>query len=79
MKRMGFRRLLAWLTSFLRASRDGITKHRGMVEKSASPALIFIAVTLFLILAILEVDQHRVELSTIGAISSKDGVWLIGP
>jgi hypothetical protein len=40
---------------------------------SASPILIFAAVTLFLILAILEIDLHRDELRALGLLSRDEG------
>jgi hypothetical protein len=44
-----------------------------MAGISVSPLLIFVAITLFLILAIIEIDQHRDELRAIGVIVG-DGV-----
>jgi hypothetical protein len=48
---------------------------------SASPTLIFVAITLFLILAILEIDLHRDELRALGLIAGEEGIVpsLAGP
>jgi hypothetical protein len=48
-------------------------KHGGTTELSASPTLVFTAVTLVLFLTILEIDLHRDELRELGFIfSDKD-------
>ena len=50
-------------------------------ETSASPALMYAAITLFLILAILEIDLHREELEALGLIPREEGAGpaLAGP
>ena len=52
-----------------------------MIEASASPILTFVAITLFLILAMLEIDLHRDELRALGLIGGEDGVVpsFVGP
>jgi hypothetical protein len=45
-----------------------------MTEASASPILTFMAITLFLILTILEVDLHRDELRVLGLVGQEGGV-----
>ena len=73
MQRESIWRLYAKLISFHRAARELVSKHGGTIELSASPALVFTAVTLILFLTILEVDLHRDELRELGFIfSDKD-------
>jgi len=52
-----------------------------MTGTSASPVLIFAAVTLLLILAILEIDLHRDELRALGLIFGEEGIVssFVGP
>jgi hypothetical protein len=45
-----------------------------MTGTSASPTLVFTATVLFLILAILEIDQHRDELRALGLIGGDEGI-----
>ncbi|MEH2484056.1 hypothetical protein V1282_007413 [Nitrobacteraceae bacterium AZCC 2146] len=73
MQTASFWRLYARLTAFFRPARSGKFKPRDMAGISVSPLLIFVAITLFLILAIIEIDQHRDELRAIGVIVG-DGV-----
>jgi len=42
----------------------------GSADTSASPLLIFIAIFLFLMLSILEIDLHRDELRTLGLVGA---------
>lgn len=79
MKRTCFLRLYAWLTSPFRTSRDGMSNRRRAAERSASPFLVFVAIILFLILAIIEFDRYRDALRAIGIIFNEDGVWPISP
>jgi hypothetical protein len=73
MQRESIWRLCARLVSFHRAARERVSKHEGTTELSASPTLVFTAVTLVLILTILEIDLHRDELRELGFIfSDKD-------
>jgi len=44
-----------------------------MTEIPGSPILVFSAITLFLILAILEIDLHRDELRALGFLAGEDG------
>ena len=41
---------------------------RGSADRSASPLLIFIALFLFLVLSIFEIDLHRDELQALGLV-----------
>jgi len=54
--------------SLWRSVRDAIPPHRDDVPAEASPFLIYIAVVLVFILAILEVDAHRGELESLGLL-----------
>ena len=56
--------------SLWRSLRDAIPPHRDDVPAEASPSLIFTAVVLVLLLAILEVDAHRGELESLGLLGS---------
>ena len=67
-------RLYARLISLHRAACIRIAAQRQSAETSASPALMYASITLFLILAILEIDLHRDELEALGLIQSEDGV-----
>jgi hypothetical protein len=80
MQRQSFWRLYAWLISLHRAARIRIFAQE-MSGTSASPTLIFAATVLFLILAILEVDQHRGELRALGLVVGEEGVVpsFVGP
>ena len=66
MKRHDLSKLYAWLIAFRwdspirRPAQDGTTE--------TSPILLFVAVTLILILAILEIDLHRAELRLLGLL-----------
>jgi hypothetical protein len=53
-----------------RSVRDTISPHRDGVPAEASPFLIYSAVVLALLLAILEVDAHRGELESLGLLES---------
>jgi hypothetical protein len=58
---------LIWLWRWL---RDSIPPHHGDVPAEASPILIYAAVVLAFLLAILEVDAHRGELEALGLSGS---------
>jgi hypothetical protein len=58
------------LISLWRSVRDTISPHRDGVPAQASPFLIYSAVVLALLLAILEVDAHRGELESLGLLES---------
>ncbi len=80
MQRQSFWRLYAWLISLQRVARIRISAQE-MTGTSASPMLIFTAVVLFLILAILEIDQHRDELRALGLIGGEGDIVssFVGP
>jgi len=75
-----FHRLFAWLVSlrlaaWIRTSAQGKT-----IEASSSQILTFTAITLFLMLAILEIDLHRDELRVLGLVGEEDAVSpFVGP
>jgi len=77
----GFWRLHAWLISLHRTAYDRLSAQGKMPGTSASPTLIFTATALFLILAILEIDQHRDELRALGLIGGDEGIMssFVGP
>lgn len=58
------------LISLWRTFRDAISPHRDAVAARASPSLVYTAVVLALLLAILEVDAHRGELESLGLLGS---------
>ena len=58
------------LISMWRSLRDAIPPHQDNVPAEASPALIYAAIVLAFLLAILEVDAHRVELEALGLLAS---------
>jgi hypothetical protein len=53
-----------------RSLRDSIPPHRGDVRAKASPSLVYAAVVLAFLLAVLEVDAHRGELEALGLLAS---------
>jgi hypothetical protein len=69
MQRQSFWRRYARLASFQRGARN-----RRFVREDTtgtiSPTLLYTAVALFLILAIIEIDLHREELRALGLIAS---------
>jgi hypothetical protein len=58
------------LISLWRSLRDAISPHRDDVSAKASPSLVYTAVVLAFLLAILEVDAHRGELESLGLLGS---------
>ena len=58
------------LISLWRSLRDAISPHHDNVPAEASPSLIYAAVVLTLLLAILEVDARRGELEWLGLLPS---------
>ena len=56
------------LISLWRSLRDAISPHNGIAPAEASPFLIYAAVVLTFLLAILEVDAHRSELGWLGLL-----------
>lgn len=63
-------RLKAYLhfISRWRSLRDAIPPHHSDARGRASPTLIYATVVLALLLAILEVDAHRIELERLGLV-----------
>lgn len=58
------------LISLWRSVRDTISPHRDGAPAKASPSLVYAAVVLAFLVAILEVDAHRVELQSLDLIGS---------
>ena len=56
------------LISLWRLLRDAIPPHHDDVPAAASPSLIYAAIVLASLLAILEVDAHRGELESLGLL-----------
>ena len=56
--------------SLWRSLRDAISPHHGDVPAEASSLLIYIAVVLALLVAILEVDAHRAELGPLSLLGA---------
>jgi hypothetical protein len=52
--------------SLWRSLRNAIPPHNGDAPAEASPSLIYAAVVLVFLLAILEIDVHRGELESLG-------------
>lgn len=73
MQRYGFRELYAWLVSLHLAAWIRGSVQGKMTEASASPILGYAAVTLFLLLAILEIDLHQDELGALGFVAGEEG------
>jgi hypothetical protein len=51
-----------------RSLRDSIPPHDGDVRGETLPSLVYIAVVLAFLLALLEVDAHRGELESLGLL-----------
>jgi hypothetical protein len=58
------------LISLWRTLHNAISPHREGVPAKASPSLIYTAIVLAFLLAILEVDAHRGELESLGLLAS---------
>jgi hypothetical protein len=71
-------RLYARLVSFQRAARNRRSAHGDVTGTPVSPILIFTAVALLLILAILEIDLHREELRALGLVFRDEGLDYAG-
>lgn len=56
------------IISLWRSFRDSLRPHNPGVRVEASPFLIYAAVVLMLLLAVLEVDAHRGELESLGLL-----------
>jgi hypothetical protein len=74
MQRQSFWGLYARLVSFRRSARGRISADGETTGTSASPILTYTAASLFLILAIVEVDLHRDELRALGLVSSEQRI-----
>jgi hypothetical protein len=62
------------LISLWRSLRDAIPPHRRNVPAEASPSLVYAAIMLAFLLAILEVDAHRGQLEALGLLASDDPI-----
>ena len=69
MQRQSFWRRYARLASFQRGARNRSAIGED-TTKTISPILLYTAVALFLILAIIEIDLHREDLKALGLIAS---------
>jgi hypothetical protein len=69
MQRQNFWRRYARFVPFQRAARNR-SYVPGDTTGTISPLLMYTAVALFLILAIIEIDLHREELKALGLIAS---------
>ena len=58
------------LITLWRSLRDAISPHHDGVPTEASPSLIYTAVVLAFLVAILEVDAHRGDLESLGLLGS---------
>jgi len=58
------------LVTLWRSLRHAIPPHHRNVPAEASPSLVYAAIVLAFLLAILEVDTHRVELEALGLLAS---------
>lgn len=72
MQRQSFWMLWARLISFVRATQNRRSATENMTEISASPILIFIAITLFVVFAILEIELNREQLRALGIIFNNE-------
>jgi len=81
MQGYSFHKLFAWLVSLRLAACIRTSAHGKTIEGSSSEILTFTAITLFLILAILEIDLHREELRALGLVVGEEGAWppFVGP
>jgi hypothetical protein len=70
MQRQNFWRRYARLALFQRAARNRSAMH-GDTTGAFSPLLVYTAVALFLIFAIMEIDLHREELRALGLVASE--------
>ena len=69
------------LILFHRAVLRRVSEYLRTSDASASPFLVFVASTLSVILAILEIDPHREELKALGIVFGDDAMppQLLGP
>ena len=63
--------------SLWRSLRDAIPPHHRDVPREASPSLIYAAVVLAFLLAILEVDAHRGELEALGLLGPDHSIQTV--
>ncbi|WP_407147048.1 hypothetical protein [Bradyrhizobium sp. ORS 86] len=57
-----------------RSHRDTLPPHHSDVRDRASPTLIYATVVLAFLLAVLEIDAHRLELEQLGLLSGNHPV-----
>lgn len=74
MQRHGFGRLYDLFVSFQRTASKRKSAQGGTADTAASPILVFVADTLFLLLVILVIDLHRDELRALGLIFGDEGI-----
>jgi hypothetical protein len=69
------------LISLWRSLRDTISPRREGVPSKASPSLVYTAVALAFLLAVLEIDAHRGELESLGLLGSQSTIQnvFLGP
>jgi hypothetical protein len=69
------------LMSRLRGVRVALARRHGPADQHVSPLLIFIAIVLTLLLAMLEVDLHSAELRALGLLGDPNAAnsVLFGP
>jgi len=81
MQRHGFGRLYDWFGSFRRTASKRKSAQGSKADTAASPILVYVADTLFLLLVILVIDLHRDELRALGLIFGDEGIVpsLAGP
>ncbi|MET0876787.1 MAG: hypothetical protein ABWY14_06590 [Tardiphaga sp.] len=73
MRRQVYERLRAQLISFQRAIDSGRRSAHGGAAAPVSPLLVFVAISLLLVLVILEVELHREQLKALGLLSGDEG------
>jgi hypothetical protein len=66
--------LRALLAPFWSVSRERTAAQRNAANRSASPFLIYVAATLFLVLSILMIDLHRDELRALGLVGGAERI-----
>lgn len=62
------------LVTLWRSFREWVSPHAQNAPAETSPSLIYIAVALALLLAILEVDAHRRQLESLGLLTDSDRI-----
>ena len=74
MQRQGFGRLYDWFVSFQRRASKRKSARARTADTAASPILVFVADTLFLLLVILVIDLRRDELRALGLVFGDEGI-----